>query len=457
MRELPAAAPPRQPDRLVYSVSTLTRRVRDLMESEMPQVWVEGEISNLSRPASGHVYFSLKDERCQIRCALFRGRSRHVMAELVDGARVLVRARLTLYEARGDTQLVVQEVEDAGEGALRRAFEALKRRLQDEGLFDERHKKPLPDLPVRVGVITSPTGAAVRDIVATFRRRFPAIPLLIYPVSVQGAQAVDDICAMLRSAGQHRACDVLILARGGGSLEDLQAFNDERVARAVFDCPVPVVCGVGHESDITICDFVADRRATTPTAAAELISPSAAEWLATVTQTQRRVIRAMRGRLEQHSQRVDWLSRMIVHPRQQLRARGDRLRHASGRLASTMRARLQRRRLHLMPLPARLSQASPAQRLAALRAEVVRLEERLQRDMGAALGDRRQRLERAVAGLNSTNPLAVLARGYALVSEPASGAIVKSVTQVERGDHVDVQVSDGRLACTVKTRQPDRG
>lgn len=455
MRELPAARPPRQPPRVVYSVSTLTRQVKDLLESELPQVWVEGEISNLSRPASGHVYFSLKDDRSQIRCALFRGRSQHVPTDLADGAQVLVRARLTLYEARGDTQLVVQYIEDAGEGALRRAFEALKHKLQAEGLFDEHHKQTLPALPARVGIVTSPTGAAVRDIVATFRRRFPAIPLLIYPVAVQGERAVEEICAMLRTAGHHQACDVLILARGGGSLEDLQAFNDERVARAVFECGLPVVCGVGHESDITICDFVADRRATTPTAAAELISPSASEWLEAVGGSQARLVRAMNGHLEQWSQRVDWLNRMIVHPRQQLQARAERLRNTHNRLASAMQSRLQERRIELMPLPARLTQASPAPRVTALRGEITRLDERIRRDMRTSLGERRQRLERAMARLDNTNPLAVLARGYAMVTERDSGAIVKRTTQVANGDEVDVQISDGRLVCTVNSRRAD--
>jgi len=455
MREFPAAGPVEQPRRRVFSVSALNRRIKDLLESEFPQVWVEGEVSNVSRPGSGHIYFSLKDEQCQIRCALFRGRSRYVATDLVDGAQVLVRARLTMYEVRGDTQLVVQEVEDAGEGALRRAFEALKRKLQDEGLFDEEHKRPLPVLPKRVGVITSPTGAAIRDILATFRRRFPSIPLLVHPVSVQGERAVAEICDALDTASRLAECDVLILARGGGSLEDLQAFNDERVARSVFACDIPVVCGVGHETDVTICDFVADRRAPTPTAAAELVSPSAAEWLEDVAHTERQLIKLMTSRLEQTAQRVDWLSRLLVHPRQQLRARAERLQSVFNALAAGMRSRLQARRLTFLPLPARLMQAAPSSRLMAAGNRLERLDQRVQQAMKSTLSTRHQALERAVSRLDSVNPLAVLARGYALVTEPRTHAVVKSVDQARVDDDVDVRLADGSLRCTVRRKHAD--
>lgn len=455
MREFPTATPVDPPRRRVFSVSTLNRRIKDLLESEHAQVWVEGEISNISRPGSGHVYFSLKDAQCQIRCALFRGRGRYVAADLVDGAQVLVRARLTMYEVRGDVQLVVQEVEDAGEGALRRAFEALKRKLQAEGLFDEQHKQPLPVLPKRVAIITSPTGAAIRDILATFRRRFPAIPLLVHPVSVQGDKAAAEICEALHTASRLGWCDVLILARGGGSLEDLQAFNDERVARAVFDCRIPVVCGVGHETDITICDFVADRRAPTPTAAAEMISPVAAEWLEAVARSERRLVKLMSSRLEQTAQRLDWLSRLIVHPRQRLRARAERLEAAFNALAGAMRARLQAGRLAFIPLPARLMQSSPASRLAASGNRLERIDRELRHAVTAALTTRRQALERMASRLESVNPLAVLARGYAMVTEPGTRAVIKRVDQTREDAEVDVRVSDGSLRCTVMAKHPD--
>lgn len=455
MREFPAAGPVDRTRRRVFSVSSLNRRIKDLLESQFQQVWVEGEVSNVSRPGSGHVYFSLKDDQCQIRCALFRGRSRYVAADLVDGAQVLVRARLTMYEVRGDAQLVVQEVEDAGEGALRRAFEALKRKLQEEGLFDERHKLPLPVLPKRVGIITSPTGAAIRDVLATFKRRFPAIPLLVHPVSVQGDRAVAEICDALRTASRLDQCDVLILARGGGSLEDLQAFNDERVARAVFECGIPVVCGVGHETDVTICDFVADQRAPTPTAAAELISPSSAEWLDGVVQTELRLRKLMNGRLEQTAQRVDWLSRLVVHPRQQLRAREERLQATFNTLAAGTRARLQARRLEFLPLPSRLLQNSPAARLVASGNRLERADQRIRQAASTALTTRKQALERAVSRLDSVNPLAVLARGYAMVTEPRTRVVIRSIEQAGPDTEVDVRLSDGRLRCTVREKHAD--
>ncbi|MGA8262081.1 MAG: exodeoxyribonuclease VII large subunit [Arenicellales bacterium] len=455
MREFPAATPSDRPRREVFSVSALNRRLKDLLESGFPQVWVEGEISNLSRPGSGHVYFSLKDDRGQIRCALFRGRGQYVNVDLIDGARVLVRARLTLYELRGDVQLVVQHVEDAGEGALRRAFEALKRRLRDEGLFDERHKQQIPVLPARVGIITSPTGAAVRDILATFRRRFPAIPLLIHPVSVQGFKAVDEICEALRIASGRRECDVLILARGGGSLEDLQAFNDERVARAVFQCTVPVVCGVGHETDLTICDFVADRRAPTPTAAAELVSPNAQEWLQNVSQMGARLATLVSRRLEQMSQHVDWLSRLITHPRRQLRARGDRLQASFNALTGAMRSELQAHRLHAMSVSNRLIHDNPGARAASLSHRVALLEERARQRIRLGQTTRRQRLEHAVSRLNGLSPLAVLGRGYAVVTDPRSRKLIKSVDQTAVEGDVDVRLLDGSLGCVVKSKRPN--
>lgn len=455
MREFPAPTSVDRPAREVFSVSALNRRVKDLLENGFPQVWVEGEISNLSRPGSGHVYFSLKDDQCQMRCALFRSRGQYLTTDLADGAQVLVRARLTLYEVRGDVQLVVQHVEDAGEGALRRAFEALKRKLQGEGLFDERHKRAIPVLPRRVGIVTSPTGAAVRDILATFERRFPAIPLLIHPVVVQGDRAVEEICDALRTATRRRDCDVLILARGGGSLEDLQAFNDERVARAVFECAVPVVCGVGHETDVTICDFVADRRAPTPTAAAELVSPDAREWLESVAQTERRLAGLLNDRLEQMSQHVDWLSRLITHPRGQLRARGDRLRATSNELAAAMRSGLQARRFRLMNVSTRLMHDSPATRLSRLAHRIDLIEERARQRMLFGQSGRRQHLERAVSRLNSLSPLAVLARGYAVVTDPRSRALIRSVQCAAVDADVDVRLSDGTLRCIVKERHPD--
>lgn len=447
--------PEQAPAPHVYSVTELTAAIRGVLEMSFDTVWLEGEISGYKVAQSQHAYFNLKDDRAQIRCVMFRGHRAGLKFEPADGDQVLLFGRVSVYEARGEYQIIAETMEPRGLGALQKAYEQLKAKLEAEGLFDPARKKPLPEFPWNIGVVTSPTGAAVRDIVATFRRRFPAIPLLVHPVAVQGADAVEQICAALRSASLARHCDVLILARGGGSLEDLQAFNDERVARAVFECELPVVCGVGHETDFTICDFVADRRAPTPTAAAELVSPNAEEWLQTVAHTGARLAGLMRGRLEQTSQRVDWLSRLIVHPRQQLRARAARLQSASGALAGGIRSNLQALRLELLPLPARLVHASPASRIAALGHRLELANGRARQGIKTGQSTRRQHLQGLASRLNSVNPLAVLARGYAMVTDPLSQALVKSVGQARVGADVEVRLSDGRLRCTVTDTSSD--
>lgn len=395
------------PDRNVYTVSRLNRAAKALLEGSFPLLWVEGELSNLSRPASGHLYFSLKDAQAQVRCALFRGHQRSSNTPLKDGMQVLVRARVSLYEGRGDYQLIVESLEAAGEGALRRAFELLKQRLALEGLFDTAAKKPLPRLPKRIGVITSPSGAVLHDILTTLQRRFPAIPVLLYPVPVQGEGAAEKIAAMLKLAGKRRDCDVLILARGGGSLEDLWAFNEEVVARALHACPIPVVCGVGHETDFTIADFVADARAATPTAAAEMLSPNQADWFATLGDMERRLRRQLRDRLLGAAQRLDYLNaRLLRHnPQALLREQGLRNRHLHAQLANAMQ----------------------------------RLLERSQ-----------QRLVRATQALDTLSPLATLARGYAILEIPQTGAVLRAATAVRVGDPVRARLAQGQLDCRVE-------
>ncbi|MGC2029538.1 MAG: exodeoxyribonuclease VII large subunit, partial [Steroidobacteraceae bacterium] len=272
------AAHPKRPERDIYSVSRLNREVRVLLERGFGSLWLEAEISNFAKPSSGHWYFSLKDAAAQVRCAMFRQRNMSCAFIARDGQKVLVRARIGLYEPRGEYQLIVDHMEDAGLGALKRQFEELSAKLEREGLFAAERKRPLPSLPRRIGIITSPTGAAVRDILHVLARRFPAAAVLVYPVSVQGAQAAAEIVAALEAAGRRAECDVLILARGGGSLEDLWAFNDERLGRAIVASPIPVITGIGHEIDFTIADFAADMRAPTPSAAAEMVVPDAEEW-----------------------------------------------------------------------------------------------------------------------------------------------------------------------------------
>ena len=315
------------PERDIYSVSRLNLEARLLLEQGFPRIWLEGELSNVSRPSSGHLYFTLKDARAQIRAAMFRSRNQAIRFRPEEGLQVLVRGRVSLYEPRGDYQLIVDHMEEAGDGALRRAFEELKRKLDAEGLFDAARKQPLPALPARIGVITSPSGAAVRDVISVLRRRFPAIPVLIYPVPVQGKEAGGEIANAIRLASRRADCDVLILTRGGGSLEDLWPFNEEVVARAIHDCRIPLVSAVGHEIDFTIADFVADRRAATPSAAAELVTPDQLEWLARLTQLSARLENRLRHTLSDDQRRLAWLEQRLqqVHPGQYLRQQAQRL------------------------------------------------------------------------------------------------------------------------------------
>jgi exodeoxyribonuclease VII large subunit len=287
------------PERDIYSVSRLVRETRAVLEGSFPLLWISGEISNLAQPASGHIYFSLKDEIAQVRCAMFRMRRQQLRFQPANGQQVLVRARVSLYEARGELQLIVEHMEPAGEGALRLAFEQLKQKLGAEGLFDSDKKKPLPELPRQLGIITSPSGAAIRDLLSVLRRRFPALPVVLYPVQVQGTEAPRQIVRMLQLANRREECDVLILSRGGGSLEDLQPFNEEAVARAIHASRIPVVSGVGHEIDFTIADFVADHRAPTPSAAAELVAPDRLAWRRQLQQLGQRLSLVQLRKIEQ--------------------------------------------------------------------------------------------------------------------------------------------------------------
>jgi exodeoxyribonuclease VII large subunit len=436
----------------VYTVSRLNREARLLLEGGLPLLWIEGEISNLARPASGHVYFSLKDTQCQVRCAFFRQHQRAAGAVLRDGLQVMMRARVSLYEGRGEFQLIVEHIEEAGEGALRRAFEILKARLAAEGLFGSERKQPLPRLPRRIALVTSPTGAVVHDILTTLKRRFPAIGIVLYPVPVQGEGAAEKIAQAIRFAGRQRGCDALIVARGGGSLEDLQAFNEEIVARAIDQCPIPVVTGVGHETDITIADFVADARAPTPTAAAEMLSPHWEDWLAQYQALEARLSRALRGRLLHLGQRLDGLSVRLVHPRQRLALLHHRLQTLNHRLAHAQRERLHAVRLRLMDMAARMRASSPAARLEAVRLRVDYLQRRIHHAAQHHLAGAGDRLQHLAATLQALSPLATLARGYAIVLGP-DGAVLRNADRVAVGERVRVRMARGELGCRVEDKR----
>jgi exodeoxyribonuclease VII large subunit len=428
----------------VYTVSRLNREAKLLLEEGLPALLVEGEISNFSRPSSGHWYFSLKDEHAQVRCAMFRGANQRVRAAPREGLLVLVRARVSLYEPRGDYQLIVEQLEESGEGALRRRFEALKAKLEAEGLFDPAVKRALPRLPRRIGVITSPTGAAIRDVLHVLARRFPAVPVVIYPVPVQGAAAAPAIIAALAQANARGETDVILLARGGGSLEDLFAFNDEALARAIRASRLPVVTGIGHETDFSIADFAADLRAPTPSGAAELLVPDRAEWLRLAAREGARLTGAFGQRLRRERERSTFLARRLValHPGRRLRDRAQRLDELDERLRQGLDRRLAERRRSLADLAARLARAQPELRSRALALRL--LGARANVGMSAHLARTQARLELAARALNAVSPLATLARGYAIVRH-ADGRIVRAAREVEAGERITAHTADGIL------------
>jgi exodeoxyribonuclease VII large subunit len=426
----------------------LVREARYVLEKCFPLLWIEGEISNLSQPSSGHFYFTLKDKTAQIRCAMFRNRNRLLGFTLKNGVHVLARAQVGLYEARGEFQLIVEYLEEAGDGALRRAFEELKQRLAAEGLFATEHKHSLPTLPKHIGVITSPSGAAIRDILSVLKRRFPAIPTLIYPVPVQGEGASQKIAAAIAKAEQRRDCDLLILARGGGSLEDLWAFNEEILARAIYNCTLPIICGVGHEIDFTIADFVADQRAPTPSAAAEMAVPDSREWCQRFLNLEQRLGFLFQQRWRHLWQSLASLTKHLRHPHARLQEWAQRVDELEQRLNRAYTA-LERERFHrLGGLLTHLRRLSPAQRLEAYRLRLADLDRRLHTSKQHYLKQQRMRLEIAQRALQAINPQATLERGYAIVTEPR-GKILHTANQVQVGTQVETRLARGRIRSQV--------
>jgi exodeoxyribonuclease VII large subunit len=438
------------------TVSELNRQSRLLLERGLARLWVQGEISNLARPASGHFYFSLKDETAQVRCAWFRQRQRGPALRIADGDQVLVLGRVSIYEARGDYQFIVEQVEPAGEGELRRRFEVLKKKLAAEGLFDTERKRSLPLLPRRIGVITSPTGAAIRDILTVLRRRFPAIPVLIYPSPVQGDAAIPCLVAALEQAGRRNECDVLIIARGGGSLEDLWAFNEEAVARAIAASPLPVVSGVGHEVDVTIADFAADVRAPTPSGAAELVVPDQLEWQRSFAAYSSRLALQMRRRVENAFQAADWLSRRLnqCSPAARVRQQSERLRDLKRALAGAMRHDFTRRGRLLDSLCSRVLAGAPLRHLERNSRRLADASNRLRRHGIVSVERLGTRLKVAERALQSVSPLATLTRGYAIVTD-ATGRVLVNAAEIPAGTVVDARLAHGSLRATVMGTTPD--
>lgn len=435
----------------VLTPSQLNTLARDLLEGAFPLIWVEGELGNVSKPASGHLYFTLKDERAQVRCAMFRPKSTWLKFQPREGLRVLARGRLTLYEARGDYQLVLDHMEEAGEGALRRAFDALKARLTADGVFDDARKRPLPAFPRRIGLITSPSGAVVRDVLSVLARRFPLVEVDVLPVPVQGETAAAQIRGMLSRAIASERYDVLLLARGGGSLEDLWAFNDEQLARALAASPVPVVSAVGHETDFSLADFAADLRAPTPSVAAELLVPHRADLTTQLLGLQRRMHRLQADRLRQLAQRADRavLRLQAARPQARLALLCRRQDDAARRLQAGVQRRLDAARARLRHADAVLRACHPERRLALLRQRLIALRTRPQAAIARRLQGEALGLRNLARSLEAVSPLSTIARGYAILQHP-DGRVVRKVGEASPGDRLEARLQDGVLGVRVE-------
>jgi exodeoxyribonuclease VII large subunit len=439
-----------QPPRHILTPSTLNRLVRGLLEDALPLVWIEGELSNVARPASGHLYFTLKDSAAQVRCAMFKPKSGWLRFKPADGMHVLVRARVGLYEPRGEFQLVAEHMEPAGEGALQREFERLKAQLDGEGLFAQERKRPLPHFARRIGVITSATGAAIRDVLSVMARRWPLVEVEVLPVPVQGREAPPAIVAMLRKAAACGRYDVLLLTRGGGSLEDLWAFNDEQVARAIHASVVPVVSAVGHEIDFSIADFVADLRAPTPSAAAELLVPDILALRRQLEQLHRRLAAIHERRLHARIQRIDHLLVRLQAQRPQARlARDrDRLQRLHRQLLACRLAHVTRKTVHLDRVYARLLAQHPRQRLAVLRQRLAQHASHLRRMMLHKLERERLNVQQTARAMHAVSPLATLERGYAILFD-AEGKVLRSAQGVAVDTPLKAKLADGELPLRV--------
>ncbi|MGZ8158457.1 MAG: exodeoxyribonuclease VII large subunit [Methylobacter sp.] len=437
--------------RNVITVTQLNRETSQLLAEHFLSVLVEGELSNIAQPSSGHIYFTLKDANAQVRCAMFRTQQRRLAFKPENGKQVIVKAQVSLYEPRGDYQLIVEHIEEAGDGALRRAFDALKLKLSEQGLFDAVHKQPLPTLPAAIGVITSPSGAAIRDILTVLRRRFAAIPVIVYPVAVQGDNAKHEIARAIATANRLKQCDVIILGRGGGSLEDLWAFNEELVARAIYDSEIPIISAVGHETDFTIADFVADLRAATPSAAAEHASPDQQQWLSRFVYLESRLQQQLQRKLNQKQQALDWLTQRLQqqHPGQKLARNARRMDELEARLKQAIHTKLRHIAGSVEAKTAKLWQHNPAVTINSHKQRQEYLSRRLIAATAHKLEQLKQRLLNSSQTLHAVSPLATLNRGYAMAINPSTGEIIRSTEQISVGDKVQTRLAHGRFTSQV--------
>ncbi|OUS28626.1 exodeoxyribonuclease VII large subunit [Gammaproteobacteria bacterium 45_16_T64] len=435
-------------ERHIFSVSELNLFAKNLLENTLPSLWLEGEISNLAQPRSGHIYLTLKDDNAQVRCAMFKGRNMRLRFRPANGQQVLVKGRLSLYTPRGDYQLIIDSMEEAGLGALQRAFEQLKAKLHHEGLFDDSQKQPIPEHPTAIGVITSPTGAAVQDITSVLARRFPLVPVTLYPVAVQGTDAPAQLINAINTANRRNECDVLIVGRGGGSLEDLWAFNDEQLARTISASNIPIVSAVGHQVDYTIADFVADLRAPTPSAAAEMLSQDQDELRDTFAGYQHWFEEKIQLIIAQHTQTLAWLEKQLVHPGKRLEEHSQRLDDLENRLILQMRQTLALAHAELGTLSAQLLAQTPYHQLEQLSLRVDALRQRSEVACQQSIKDAERSLSHLAHRLETVSPLATLSRGYS-ITKNAKNTLIRTRKDVSVGEVITTDLGDGTLTSEV--------
>lgn len=433
----------------IYTISRLNREVRSVLEDVFPPIWVQGELTNLAKPASGHLYFTLKDNAAQVRCAMFKNRQSGMRFTPENGMQVMARANIGLYEGRGEYQLIIESLQPAGTGSLQIAFEALKQKLAVEGLFTEEHKQPLPVFPEVIGIITSATGAAIQDILSILKRRYPYGEIIIYPVPVQGEGAAIKIANAIKLADQRKECDVVILSRGGGSLEDLWSFNEEIVARAIFACNTPIVSGVGHEIDFTIADFVADHRAPTPSAAAELVSPDSIETIARLKQREEKLVRHQQQLIHNLQRRVEFLSVQIPHPKQRLIELIQRTDEYSMRLKHHIENKLTNRKMLLSNWSQRISELNPAHKISQQIEKVRYLQSQFEKSITHILEKSHSDISRLQHMLQTVSPVSTLERGYAIVTDSKTNTIVTNTSNLSVGDKIRITLSKAEIDSTV--------
>jgi len=434
----------------IYTVSRLNNEVRLILENSFPTIWVEGEISNFAAPNSGHWYFSLKDSSAQVRCAMFKGSQRNLGFLPKDGMHVLIRARVSLYPNRGEYQLIAEIMEERGEGKLRRAYEILRKKLEAAGLFDAARKKPLPLFPKCIGVITSPTGAAIRDILTVLKRRYSSVPVIIYGTLVQGDTAAAAIVKAIQTANRRKECDVLILARGGGSLEDLWPFNEEIVANAIYANDIPLISGIGHEVDFTIADYVADVRAPTPSAAAEIATPDCSELVQALARQRQQLLRLVQNILLSTTKQLHWMQKHLsqLHPKRRLLEKMQRLDFCELSLVQLQTRLLSKLQARMKECEARLHRLTPLHRIQQLQHQLHVSAQKLSGTISTQLIRKQTELTNAAAKLDGISPLGTLKRGFAIATTKDQH-VIRHAQEVNKGDEINVKLMSGVIHCRV--------